>query len=96
MDAHPDFDERILALIAEGIPGKFKKVPLTKQTRLQSDLGLDSLGLAALVFRLEEEFGIDLTGLDLGANMGQMRTVGDAIDVSREIVRQAQAAAGSD
>lgn len=92
MDAETKFDEQIMALIAEGVPGKFKKVKLTKETRLQRDLGLDSLGLAAMVFRLEDVFGLDLSGLDLGANMGRMQTVGDAIEVSREIVRQARAA----
>lgn len=91
MDIDPKFEEKILALITDGVPGKFKKQKITPEMRLQKDLGLDSLALAALVFRLEDAFGVDLSGLDLGANMGQMRTVGDAIDVSRKLVHQARA-----
>jgi acyl carrier protein len=92
MDIHPEFDDKILSLIIEAVPGKFRKVKITKETRLQADLGLDSLGLAALVFRLEEAFGIDLGGLDLGINLSRMRTVDDAINASREIVERARAA----
>jgi acyl carrier protein len=92
MDTQPEFDDKILSLISEAVPGRFRKVKVTKETRLQGDLGLDSLGLAALVFRLEEAFGIDLGGIDLGINLSRMRTVGDAINASREIVTLAQAA----
>ncbi len=93
MNMDEKFDEKILALIMEGVPGKFKKQHITREMRLQKDLGLDSLALAALVFRLEDVFGVDLSGLDLGSNMGQMRTVSDAIDMSRNLVRQARAGA---
>lgn len=92
MDAQQEFDHKILALISEAVPGRFRKVKITEETRLQGDLGLDSLGLAALVFRLEEVFGIDLGGVDLGLNLSRMRTVGDAINASREIVARARAA----
>lgn len=92
MDEDAQFDEKIVALIAEGVPGKFKKQAISKESRLQRDLGLDSLALAALVFRLEDTFAIDLTGIDLGGKMGRMRTVGDAIETSREIIQQARGA----
>jgi acyl carrier protein len=49
------------------------------------------VGLAALVFRLESAFGIDLGTIDLGAQLGSIRTVGDAIAVSRKIVAEARA-----
>lgn len=95
MDTHPEFDDKILSLIAEAVPGKFRKVKVTKETRLQSELGLDSLALAALIFRLEETFGIDLSGIDLGVNLTGMRTVNDAINASHEIVKRARAAKSS-
>ncbi|MFP5265308.1 MAG: acyl carrier protein [Blastocatellia bacterium] len=91
MNIEHNFDEKILSLIAEAVPGKFKKAKITTDMRLQRDLGIDSLGIAALVFRLEEVFGISLDDPDLGAYMGQIKTVGDAITVSRQIVRQAGA-----
>lgn len=95
MDREPEFDNKILSLIAENVPGKFRKVKITKETRLQSELGLDSLALAALVFRLEEVFGIDLSSIDLGVNLTGMRTVNDAINASYEIVRKARAVKNS-
>lgn len=95
MDRKPEFDNKILSLIAETVPGKFRKVKITKETRLQRELGLDSLALAALVFRLEEAFGIDLSGIDLGANLTGMRTVNDVINATYEIVKKARAAKNS-
>lgn len=92
MDTNAEFDDKILSLIAEAVPGKFRKVKITKETRLQGELGLDSLGLAALLFRLEEIFAIDLGGLDVGINLSGMRTVNDAINTSHEIVERARTA----
>ena len=80
MNMDPEFDNKILSLIAEAVPGKFRKVKLTKETRLQSELGLDSLALAALVG---------------GVTMSGLRTVNDAINASHEIVKRARAAKNS-
>lgn len=81
---NPKFEERVLTLIRDAVPSNFKKVPITKETRLQRDLGLDSIAMLALFFRFEQEFEIDLTILSDGVNLGQIRTVGDALAVSRE------------
>lgn len=95
MDADPKFDEKVLSLIAEAIPGRLKKKPITPDLRLQKDLGLDSLGIAALVFRLEEAFGIEIGDLAEGIEIGKMKTVADALAASRQIVTQARAARGA-
>jgi len=92
MEIDEKFDEKILSLIAEAIPKKYKKAGITRDMRLLADLGIDSLGVAALVFRLEEMFGISLDEIDLTAGMSQMRTVGDAIEMSRKLITQARAA----
>ncbi len=92
MELDEKFDEKILSLIAEAIPKKYKKAGITRDMRLLADLGIDSLGVAALVFRLEEMFGISLDDIDLTAGMSQMRTVGDAIEMSRKLIKQARAA----
>lgn len=89
--AMDEFAEKIIALIAEAVPRRYRKAGLRQDMQLQRDLGLDSMGLAALVFRLEGVFGIDLGAVDLGAHMGSIRTVGDAIAASRKIVDQARA-----
>jgi len=86
------FDEQILSLIAEAVPKKYKKAGITKDMRLLADLGIDSLGIAALVFRLEEMYGISVDDIDFGAGLGQMRTVGDAIAMSRKFILRAKTA----
>lgn len=85
------FDEQVIALIAQSVPGRFRNVAISRETRLR-ELGIDSLGLAATVFRLEKAFGISLACLDLNDYLVQLRTVGDALDVSRRIVEDARAA----
>lgn len=92
MEPDEKFDEKILSLIAEAVPKKYKKAGVTKDMRLLADLGIDSLGIAALVFRLEEMYGISVDDIDFGAGLSQMRTVGDAIDMSRKLIEQAKTA----
>lgn len=92
MEPDEKFDEKILSIIAEAVPKKYKKAGITKDMRLLADLGIDSLGLAALVFRLEEAYGINVDDIDFGAGLSQMRTVGDAIDWGRKLIKQAETA----
>jgi acyl carrier protein len=87
-----NLDEQILALIAEAVPKKYKKAGITKDMRLLADLGLDSLGIAALVFRLEEKYGISVDDVDLNAGLGHMRTVGDAIEMGRKFITRSKPA----
>lgn len=88
-----EFEAKVLSLIAEGVPPKFKKLKLTPELRLQHDLGLDSIGMLALMFRFEQEFRIDLATIDLGAALGQMQTVGEALAVGRDVLERAQTTA---
>lgn len=91
METHTSFEEQILHLLAGAIPGKFKKIVIERKTLLQRELGMDSLGILSLVFRFEEAFGIDLAKMDLKINIAKLRTVGDVIDTSRDILEQARA-----
>jgi acyl carrier protein len=86
-----EFADKIIKLIAEAVPRRYRKAGLRTDMHLKHDLGLDSMGLAALLFRLESAFEVDLSTLDLGAQMGSIRTVGDAIAMSRKLVGQARA-----
>lgn len=83
------FEDRILQLIAQAVPSRFRKAKITKDMVLRKDLGIDSLGMVALMYRIEESFGVDLGELGPGVNLSQLRTVGDTIAVSRELVRRA-------
>lgn len=92
MEPDEKFDEKILALIAQSVPKKYKKAGITKDMRLLADLGIDSLGIVALVSRLEEMYGISVDDIDFDTGLRQMRTVGDAIDWGRKLMKQAKTA----
>jgi len=84
------FDEQIMGLIASGVAGKFKKVKITRETSLQKELGLDSIGMLSLVFRFEELFGIDIAQLGIVINVAKLKTVEDLIAAARDIMSKAQ------
>jgi acyl carrier protein len=89
MEVDAKFDEKILSLIAAGVPGKFKKVKLARETHLQKELGLDSIGILSLVFRFEETFGIDIAQMGVEINVTKLRTVDDLLEASRSIMEKA-------
>lgn len=91
MENDVQVEAKVLSLIAEAVPRKFKKTPITPQTYLQKELGLDSIGILAMVFRFEEVFKIDLGRINFQVDMGRLRTVDDAIKLSKEILGQAGA-----
>ena len=91
MEPDAAFDERIISLIASNIAGKFKKVKICRQTSLQKELGLDSIGMLALVFRFEELFGVDIAQMGIEINVAKLKTVDDLINAGRDILSKAQA-----
>lgn len=90
MQIDTQFDEQIMGLIASGVAGKFKKVKITRETSLQKELGLDSIGMLSLVFRFEELFGIDIAQLGIEINVAKLKTVEDLIAAARDIMSKAQ------
>lgn len=90
MQIDTQFDEQIMGLIASGVAGKFKKVKITRETSLQKELGLDSIGMLSLVFRFEELFGIDIAQLGVEINVAKLKTVEDLIAAARSIMSKAQ------
>lgn len=95
MEVDAAFEGKILGLIAEAVSGKFRKVPIAKDTHLQKQLGLDSIGMLALVFRFEESFGIDIAQMGIDIDIAQLKTVDDLFRVSREIMTKAQSVKAS-
>jgi len=91
MEPDAALDEQIISLIASNIAGKFKKVNICKQTSLQKELGIDSIGMLALVFRFEELFVVDIAQMGLEINVAKLKTVDDLINVGRDILSKAQA-----
>lgn len=89
MDTNTGFEQQIITLIAGSVPGKFRKTKITPETRLQSELGLDSLGILSLVFRFEEKFGLDLAKMNLQVNVAKLKTVADVISTGKSILQLA-------
>lgn len=82
-------ESRIIALIAEAVPGRYRKTPITPDKRLKQDLGIDSIGLLALLFQVEQAFGLDLAAVNVEVILARLVTVGDTLAVGREVVEGA-------
>lgn len=91
MDFNTHSESRIEELVLEAVPPRRRPAKLSREMRLHHDLGIDSLGTVALVFRLEQAFGIDLLEFAQDIDIRRLRTVQDLIDVSRQIMQQAGA-----
>ena len=70
-------ETRVRSLLREVMPWQFAKKEITAEMHLQRDLGIDSMGLLALVFRLEEEFGINVE--EFSMNAANIRKVEDLL-----------------
>jgi len=70
-------ETRVRSLLREVMPWQFAKKQITAEMQLQRDLGIDSMGLVALVFRLEEEFGINVE--EFSMNAANIRKVEDLL-----------------
>ncbi len=88
LDQHA-VDDTVLALIAEAVPGRYRRTPVRPETRLKQDLGLDSIGMLALLFRLEQAFALDLATVDVGVTLAGLVTVGDTLAAARAVVANA-------
>ncbi len=84
-----NFEERVIKVISQAVPAAYKKVKITPESSLARDLGLDSLAVAMLVFKFEEEFGVEIDGVEDDLDMASLRTVKDVLRIGREIVEKA-------
>lgn len=84
-----NFEERVIKVISQAVPASYKKVKITPEANLARDLGLDSLAVAMLVFKFEEEFEIDMDGVEDDIDMASLKQVKDILRIGREIVEKA-------
>jgi acyl carrier protein len=84
MTVTDDLDLRLLEAIGDAMPMHRKELRIQPEMRLHADLGLDSLGLLALLFRLQEVFATKFED-DPDIDVGAMRTVDDLLRVMREL-----------
>jgi len=79
-------ETKMLALISEAVPSKFRNVSITAGSRLKQDLGLDSIAMLALIFRFEECFDLDLATVDIDVKFSRLTTVGSLLAVAHELL----------
>jgi len=75
--------ERLVLEYAQVVP---KARPLERRLSLQNDLAIESLSLVSLALRLGDEFGVNV--VDMGLELGAIKTFGDLLDVARTMKQQ--------
>lgn len=70
-------------LLREVVPRRLHKLQLDESMSLQGELGIDSIGLMSLAFRIEEEFQIDL--MQQPDRVANVRTMGEVRDLIRDL-----------
>ena len=88
MDEGNPIQEKVFALVAEAAPGKLAHAALTPALSLRRDLGLDSLGLATLLFRFGEELGTDPDALLEMLSEEPINTLGDMMALGARITAE--------
>ena len=69
-------EQRVIKLAKKILPGA-AKANVTRNSDLVMDLNADSMSLVALVFAMEEEFGVGAT--QLSGLVTDSRTIGDLV-----------------
>ena len=80
-----DTEKRIRALLVKDF--KLDPITLTRDARLE-DLGIDSIGMAELIFNVEDEFGMKLSDVAV-----QLSTFGEVVQFIDEAMAHQPAAA---
>lgn len=78
-------ESRLLALVADCAPKKGSLHEIRMDMSLRKDLGLDSVHLLRLLYKFEEEFGIELPNSAL--RRGGMTTVEELLTAGRDFLR---------
>lgn len=80
-----EIEVRLYDLLASCVPDRKVSKSLKPEMMLRRDLGLDSVQLALLLFKFEEEFGIEMP--DAALARGAMTSVGELIQAGMEVLR---------
>lgn len=88
-----EIQSTVFRLLREALPWQFSKKAIQPELSLQNDLGLDSMGKMAVAFRIEEEFGLDLSGHMY--RIGEIQTVGDIVNFIQGALAEAGGSTGA-
>lgn len=83
-----EIEATVIKFLREVMPWRLAKKEISHDMFLQKDLGIDSMGLVALAFRFEEEYGVDLE--EFPVEVGEIRRVGDVMALARELTLAAE------
>ena len=83
-----EVETTVIKFLREVMPWRLARKEISRAMFLQKDLGIDSMGLVALAFRLEEEFGIDLS--EFPEEVGNIRQVADVLALARDLTLAAK------
>ncbi len=79
MEDPKEIEARVFARVVEAVPPTFDREKVAPGTNLRRDLGLDSLGLAAFLFRCGEALDVDQDELIEVLSATPVHTIGDAV-----------------
>lgn len=76
MEQNTNIETKLKELLHE-IDDEIDTAAITPESRLKEDIGLGSVALLYMAVSIENEFGVDLSGVD----MKQVQTVQDILEV---------------
>lgn len=80
-----ELETRLYALLASCVPDRNRARQIRPDMMLRRDLGLDSVQLAMLLFKFEEEFGVEMP--DAALSRGAMASVGELIQAGMDALK---------
>lgn len=81
-------ESRVERLVLEYAQSPPPGRPLDARLSLKNDLAIESLSLVSLTLRLGDELGVDV--VDLGLELGDVKTLGDLFRIAEQISRHNQ------
>jgi acyl carrier protein len=82
-----DVDALVIALVREVVPWGASGNRVSSSSSLGDELGIDSMGMVVLAFRIGEELGLELDEGDV--DLAEIRTVGDVQATARRLLERA-------
>lgn len=80
-----ELETRLYDLLASCVPDRRVSKSIRPEMTLRRDLGLDSVQLVLLMFKFEQEFGVEMPNSALPK--GAMTSVGELIQAGMEVLQ---------
>lgn len=80
-----ELEAKLYDLLASCVPDRRASKAIRPEMTLRRDLGLDSVQLVMLLFKFEQEFGVEMPNSAL--SKGAMTSVGELIQAGMEVLQ---------